>query len=152
MCHQGYARANQTIPALRNLKWIADYLAKCHYSPSAYAVIVSGPLCMCQSVISVLYVECLLCHKGTALSLCTSQIGDATIDHENWQRPEEMTYERPVLSLDANHTGVFPLLPHKLRGGRLAFSVMPAAAMTTEHAHLLCCRSILPWRVCQRSP
>lgn len=48
MSHQGYERANQTIPALRNLKWIADYLAKCHYSPSAYAVIVSGLLFMYQ--------------------------------------------------------------------------------------------------------
>ncbi|KAK9827642.1 hypothetical protein WJX81_002329 [Elliptochloris bilobata] len=67
----GYASANQTIPALRNLKWIADYLAKCHYSRAAYAVI----------------------------------IGDAQTDHENWARPEEMTYERPVLSLDANHSG-----------------------------------------------
>ena len=40
---QGYALANQTIPALRNLKWIGDYLAKSHYSASAYSVIVRAP-------------------------------------------------------------------------------------------------------------
>ena len=40
---QGYALANQTIPALRNLKWIGDYLAKSHYSATAYSVIVSAP-------------------------------------------------------------------------------------------------------------
>jgi len=31
-----------------------------------------------------------------------------------------MTYERPVLSLDANHTGVLPVLLQKLCGGRLS--------------------------------
>ena len=41
---QGYSRANQTVPALRNLKWIADYLVKCHYNQTAYAVIVSALL------------------------------------------------------------------------------------------------------------
>ena len=33
------------------------------------------------------------------------QVGDAKVDHGNWARPEEMTYERPVFSLDANHSG-----------------------------------------------
>ena len=40
---QGYALANQTIPALRNLKWIGDYLAKSHYNATSYSVIVRIP-------------------------------------------------------------------------------------------------------------
>ncbi|WKN44946.1 glycoside hydrolase family 9 protein [Tunicatimonas pelagia] len=92
---------------LKQLRWIGDYMIKCHPEPNKYVI----------------------------------QVGEGTVDHSFWQKPEDNTYERtsfmadlsnPNTNLACANAAAFAALSMAFRGGDETYS-----ATLLQHAREL---------------
>ena len=89
------------------LRWPPDFLLKAHTSLEEFVVQVS--MCAFRGM-----PVCSLCVKEPRLTqaplACTydMQVGDGSVEHSYWGRPELETLPRPAFKVDVKHAGSEP--------------------------------------------